>query len=1299
MSEPDPPETEGVDSFLREIARVPDQRPDESLVGRDLDHFRLTARLGRGGMGVVYQADDRKLARQVAIKVLPAETRDNPARRERLIREARSAAKLIHPNIATVFEVGDHADGLYIAMEYVRGETLRTRLARDGAQPAHEALRIVNDVAEALAVAHAHGIVHRDIKPDNVMITEQGVVKVLDFGIAKSGGEELPTDLVYPSDGGLQTGTGLAVGTPGYMAPEQRLGLETDARADVYALGLLALELLTGERQRGGETVDLDALDAAPTHAETRGSGLPRGLRALLNRATDADPERRPEDGAAFAAELRAWTVAADRRRRRVTLLRISAGVVTALALAGAAAGLWAWDQTRLKHSWAPDLVFRAGVPVPSGTWDPARLQGYRFTTRGGRVQRVQLQTTQGAPVGWPVDHPSSSWDRLEGMSLGRELLYPCTHGADRFNTDLAFCAERKMKRIETPVEIVVRYDEAGGLDGLEWRNDAGLLLHRDVYERVQGGFIVRRVDTHGLPRRGPYGAAIWREELDPDGFVVGRRWLDLQGELMSVAQYGAGVSIEHDGAGREVSRTWVTTDGSPLPDALVQSIRTERDSAGRVIRTAYFDASGPVVGPGGCVRLELERDPAGRLTSQTCFDAEGPVPDASGCTTTVWAYRAAQTERACLNADGEPVGRDGWSSVVFERDDRGLPITMRFLDEGGSPVIPTIKASLPNIGDGLWLPGPARIEATRDDHGRLTGAAWFDEDGQPMRSPERWARWTAERDELGWVTRWTYLDEHGAPTPSIYAFARTEVQVRADGGRVAKHRYLADGEPLRADRHIARADFELGRVVGWSCYDADDQPTQCAEPMGHHRVRRVLDELSLPVERSYFGLDDQPVAPDGVHRVVRSHDSTGRWIDKRRYGVLREPVLGPNGCHHEQRSFASSGQVQIQKCFDTQGRLTRSRNLGAAGVERTFDAGRVATETRLGSDGEVIEVRTYTYDRAGNRVGMRVVDESGGFRRALAFTYDAQGRRTGRTRVRADGSPNNGRDGVATVRDTLDRYGRVRQRAWFDAVGAPVVPSGSGGARRVFTYDAVGKQTSSTWLDAEGQPTAGPDGLHRQTSVYGPTGELLRRERFPVPGGELHPAMPPVEERTYTIGRLTRLTLRDHAGDAITSAVPVGGWPPTPFSHVVFDWDDARRLTHIGFRAVDGSPAVCPAGFSDVRLAWTDALEVDVRYAVGEATVILTEGVAWPWWGQGGERSALLEPGHVPSGAVVDQRGIAGFTAVLHPTGGATSVRFLGVDGTPTPVQGRSGWERSWTQGVADAPVWLDEAGRPVGP
>jgi eukaryotic-like serine/threonine-protein kinase len=226
-----------------------------SLIGQTLSHYRILEKVGEGGMGVVYKARDLHLDRFVAVKLLPPEKLADPVRRQRFVQEAKSASALNHPNIIHIYDVSE-ADGTpFLAMEYVSGWTLTQVMARKGVA-LNDALKFATQIADALAKAHSAGIVHRDLKPSNIMVAEDGLVKVLDFGLAKltepdsdDSVETLNTKLCNSP----HTEEGVILGTAGYMSPEQAEGKSTDARSDIFSFGAVLYEMLSGRRAFQGE--------------------------------------------------------------------------------------------------------------------------------------------------------------------------------------------------------------------------------------------------------------------------------------------------------------------------------------------------------------------------------------------------------------------------------------------------------------------------------------------------------------------------------------------------------------------------------------------------------------------------------------------------------------------------------------------------------------------------------------------------------------------------------------------------------------------------------------------------------------------------------------------------------------------------------------------------------------------------------------------------------------------------------------------------------------------------------------
>jgi WD40 repeat protein/tRNA A-37 threonylcarbamoyl transferase component Bud32 len=422
-----------------------------SLIGKRVSHYRIDSLIGEGGMGEVYKAYDERLRREVALKILPMEFIGDSERARRFEQEAFTTSKLNHPNIVTIFEIV-RADGAqFIASEYIEGRTLRQFLSEKSngnprPLPLDQAIEIAIQIASALRAAHTAWIIHRDIKPENIMVRADGVVKVLDFGIAKlARHEELQTSAhAVPNEtegsNGYKTVAGAIVGTASYMSPEQAKGEPLDGRTDVFSLGAVLYEMLTGERLLGA------SVSTSKTNSELqparRTENLPRAVERIIRKATREQREARYGSAAEMLDDLLCLKQRLENRSARRIAQFSAAGLLMIVALAGLSA--WAsrgqvWDERILRDGHT--AAVRRAVFSPDGrrlvsigedhqiiVWDFARRERVKtLTDHTGTVNAVAFSPDGGWFATGSDDRTIIIWDaaRLQPAAVLRDQPGP----------------------------------------------------------------------------------------------------------------------------------------------------------------------------------------------------------------------------------------------------------------------------------------------------------------------------------------------------------------------------------------------------------------------------------------------------------------------------------------------------------------------------------------------------------------------------------------------------------------------------------------------------------------------------------------------------------------------------------------------------------------------------------------------------------------------------------------------------------------------------------------------------------
>jgi tetratricopeptide (TPR) repeat protein/predicted Ser/Thr protein kinase len=538
------------------------------MVGTTVSHYRILDKLGEGGMGVVYSAEDLTLGRMVALKFCSS-ARVSPGLRGRLLEEARAASSLSHPNIAQVYEFGESGDGEpFIAMELVAGRSL-SDLVRNGPLAVEEAVRIASGVARALGEAHRRGIVHRDIKPANIRVTGSGEVKVLDFGLAKP--VSVPAAAAQASEAATRTLEGVTRGTPLYMSPEQVSGGTVDRPSDLFSLGAVFYECLTGRSPFSGETVAevlRKVLAADPPPPSSLNAAVPASLDRVTLRLLAKDPRERYSTAEELAEDLagRVASGRSPRRPRRPARALTRRGAVVLIAAGAMASGGLFFGLRRARPGDAPapaaETWYRKGLASLS---DGAFLSATKAFTRALAIDGAYVMAhAHLAEAWWELDYSDRARDEmLRALPPGRSLSSLPLADALHFEAIRA-TVTGDYKAAATAYQKLA--DDSQGHDRVDALLDRGRACERDQQARKAGEAYTEAT------------------RLDPDCAAAWLRLGSLKHRLRDLA--GAGAALDKaeslyqsasnlEGANEcRYERIRQTTDPARKRDLLAEALR-----------------------------------------------------------------------------------------------------------------------------------------------------------------------------------------------------------------------------------------------------------------------------------------------------------------------------------------------------------------------------------------------------------------------------------------------------------------------------------------------------------------------------------------------------------------------------------------------------------------------------------------------------------------------------------------------------------------------------------------------------
>jgi serine/threonine-protein kinase len=1111
------------------------------MIGKEILNYVITDFIGKGGMGSVYVAENKHIRQQkVAIKVINADM-VNEFTRTKLKEEAERLASLNHPNIVHFLNYDiDEKGNVYLIMEYADGVSLDRYIATISGLIVEERIcPLFEPILDAVGYAHKHKILHRDIKPSNIIITKEGTPKILDFGIAriiKNEGEEESDNMI--------------MGTPSYMSPEQVKGEHLDERSDIYSLGVLLHQMLTGNAPY--DTTTMTELDINRKVVEEQ---LPRmktfykyvsdKVQAVVDKATAKKPEARYRSCEEFKKALHK----AIYPPKMPLWVKLSTAAVV-LLLVGL--GVFWWDYTRTKVYYYKDYVEQWGIPVGIGEIEsgdvPHTHRMYRFEYTRRQLQRVShvnsldviIQDGESERIDRPMDarfiyNNKGKLHQVKVYDHNGKVLY-----VKEYN--------------ETLQTAIFRFDDANGT------------------EKTLGSQTVGYVNTFANDSQKRGKISRYLLEYDANGYVKTIRYAGFQNVRVGDDNNIYGVCYQRDSKGRATEISYMDSDDSPKATRWgMGKKRFYYDDRDNWVKSEYLTIDGaPALDDtdGVCIYV-LEYDQYGNVTCALFQDENGkpmyPKKQGYAGVRTTYDEHGYICRQEILDEDGNLMySRDGYAVQETKCDANGFFNDASYFDTEGQPVLCNegyyrIVSVNDEKGNNLeqWYYGLngelvvskdnyAGIVCTLDTLGNLESLKYFDTNRLPYVGEDGTSGVLAEHDSYGRMTKLTNIDAEGHPCYSTDQHVEMMVFQYDPAGNETERRFL---------------DSETGELVD--------------NFEGIALIRMSYDDKGNPIERSYFNSEEKPYNAYGNVVTRWTYDSNGHLKTIRYYAAdgslafnTMKGCAGYNYVHDERGNELEyypigrdekllNGKLSVQQKYDAADNVIEWSVYDKNGKPAINSSGIQKIQYVYNSRNQNIECRyfdekgnpvlcdenyaivRYEYDSRGNVVKVSYFDKKDqptlcalGMA-SIVKEYDAFGR--------ADRELNYGKDGKLTDPKVMtpvsvaefdkqghqicaaaydadgnrilyknsnysfrrleyDNRGNQLSLAFFDTKENPVVSKEDGYHKVVYTYDNRDLQLSEAFFNAAGKPMT-KDGYHRQEYTYDEQGRKIIEQIFDVNG------------------------------------------------------------------------------------------------------------------------------------------------------------------------------------------------------
>jgi hypothetical protein len=912
-------------------AQPPHPHPPPKPPLKSFGGYEIESELGRGGMGVVYLARQVDLNRHVALKMLSGHY--GPDELRRFLAEAETAGGLSHSNIAQIYEVGEHEGAPFFSMEYVEEGSLADRLRKD-LPPPKETAKLLIQVARALHYAHQNGVVHRDMKPANILLDQDGVPKIADFGIAKRLNEDSKL-----------TRTGAVMGTPTYMAPEQAKGTSRHVgpAADVYSLGAILYEMLAGRPpflpEESETAVTVRVLTEDPVSPAWHRPGVPRDLETICMKCLQKEPRARYPSAAAMAEDLRRFlddesilakppntVVRSVRWVRRHPWKFVTRALFAVLALASL---LWLGRWILYERAWTEYAVsiisVRGGVePLLRRTAGEAAQHqlSFRLTRQGwrGPITRVEAINAHGHPA---AIRELFNWDALQTWFEGIAGM------------------QKEDKRLEETVAIdyIFRDGQVAEATALDRNHNIIWRVLYDYPPRTESQQIVR---ARFMNLRGyDIGLASHAEfERDATGRESRVRFYSSSGQSKPNGEGVYGYSLERDSHGRVTRLMNLDPEGNPSPNRLgIGGLAMDYDPRGQLLRTTYLGVDGTPAPFNGVSLVADEYDGSGNLLHARFLDLNGKTVNSTNGIATIDYTRndhgeATEVIQRLIKPDGT---LDIAARMAVEYDDNGYPSDVRNLGKENQ-----------------------RTQFTHDQVGNVTEERHVDLDGKPVVGDKGWSirrkSYGEVKDPPGWREEETYFDVNGQATYHKSGHHRTIVEF----DRVGQLRLLVNEEhdPKRFSyyRYVTRPEFYTGgkwrRVV--SRFEDKDGQLASSAGLAFTSIETLFDEEGREVTEWKRGCDVAELGSPVIRTDTEWYKSGAhKHLVRQAYDESGKPLA----------TIISNGTAaHFEEDFDENDRLERiyetgfdEKMTGFSTREAKFNSAGLQSVTHKRSDGSVL--------------------------------------------------------------------------------------------------------------------------------------------------------------------------------------------------------------------------------------------------------------------------------------------------------------------------------------------------------